>query len=124
MQQANNWFNKSSVGLITSSLGTREIQRNSKSTGLCSHFMEGCPFDPGPEKMTLDFSLIDFFDTTEDQLKSSNHVPGPKCRCKECQKLKDLEDKWIMKLGSFYGKSALNNRNEIKSKTRGQWNPD
>ena len=86
--------------------------------------MEGCPNDPGPDKMTLDFSLIDFFDTTEEQLKRSNHVQGPKCRCKECQKLKDLEDKWIMKVGSFYGKSALNNRNAIKTKTRGQWNPD
>ena len=99
-------------------------KRNSRSTGLCSHFMEGCPNDPGPDKMTLDFSLIDFFDTTQEQLKRSNHVQGPKCRCKECQKLKDLEDKWIMKVGSFYGKSALNNRNEIKTKTRGQWNPD
>ena len=86
--------------------------------------MEGCQNDLGPDKMTLDFSLIDFFDTTEEQLTRSNHVQGSKCRCKECQKLKDLEDKWIMKVGSFYGKSALNNRNEIKTKTRGQWNPD
>ena len=98
-------------------------KQNSKSTGLCKHFLEGCPNDQGPEKSTLDFTLIDFFDTTEEQLKKAKHVPGPKCRCIECQKLKDLEDKWILKMGSFYGKPGLNGRDEIKSKTRANWNP-
>ena len=85
--------------------------------------MEGCPNDLGKGKTTLDFTLVDFLDTTEEELKRANHVSGPKCRCKECLKLKDLEDKWILKVGSFYGKSGLNNRNEIKSKTRANWNP-
>ena len=96
-------------------------KQNSNRTGLCKHFMEGCPNDQGPEKLTLDFTLIDFFDTTADILKQANHVPGPKCRCNECEKLKELEDRWILKLGSFYGKSGLNLRDEIKKKTRYTW---
>ena len=64
---------------------------------------------------TLDVTLI------EEKLLRANHVPGPKCRCGECGKLKHLEDCWILKVGSFYGKSGLNNRNEIKRKTSVQW---
>ena len=41
--------------------------------------------------------------------------------CKECGKLKDLEDRHIMRVGSFYGNSGLNQRNEVKRKTRCQW---
>ena len=73
--------------------------------------------------MTLDFTLIDYFDTNEEKLKKANHGSGPKCRCSQCQKLKDLEDRWILKIGSFNGKSGLNSRDKIKSKTRGHWNP-
>ena len=84
--------------------------------------MEGCSNDLGLDKSTLDFTLIDYFDTTEEKLLHAKHVTGPKCRCTECGKLKDLEDRWILKVGSFYGNSGLNNRNEIKRKTRAQWN--
>ena len=83
--------------------------------------MEGCPHDLDGRKFTLDVTLIDFFDTTEEKLLKANHVPGPKCRCGECGKLKHLEDCWILKVGSFYGESGLNHRNEIKRKTRVQW---
>ena len=55
-----------------------------------------------------------------EKLSKAKHVPGPKCRCRECGNLRDLEDKWILKAGSFYGSSGLNNRNEVKSKTRSQ----
>ena len=48
----------------------------SKSTGLAKHFMEGCPFDTGQEKITLGFSLIDFYDTTGLKLLEAGHVPG------------------------------------------------
>ena len=95
--------------------------QTSKSTGLAKHFMDGCLFDSGKEKMTLGFNLIDFFDTTEGKLLEAGHVPGPKCRCSECNKLKDLEDRWILKMGSFYGISGLNSRDEIKNKTRCTW---
>ena len=95
--------------------------RKSNGTGLCKHFMEGCPNDQGPDKFTLDFTLIDYYDTTDEKLRLANHVSGPKCRCKECGKLKDLEDRHIMRVGSFYGNSGLNQRNEVKRKTRCQW---
>ena len=92
----------------------------SKSTGLSKHFSqwEGCPNDPGRQKETLRFTLIDYYDTTESKLVTANHSPGAQCRCSECSNLKDLEDKWIMKISPFYGLSSLNTRDEIKSKTR------
>ena len=89
----------------------------SKSTGLASHFRDGCPFDVGKEKRTLDFTLIDYYDTTQEKLQRANHVPGPYCQCKECNHLKDLEDRWILKMGSFYGSSGLNSRDDAKGKT-------
>ena len=83
--------------------------------------MDGCPFDTRKEKLTLVMTLIDFFDTTDDKFVAAGHVPGPKCRCKECNHLKDLEDRWILKMGTFYGISGLNSRDEIKGKTRSNW---
>ena len=94
--------------------------RNSNSTGLSKHFKEGCPNDDGKEKSTLDVTLIDYYDTTLSKLLKANHEPGPKCRCTECGKLKLLEDKWMIKLGTFYD-HGFNSRNEIKSKSRCNW---
>ena len=80
----------------------------------------GCPHDMGRDKSTLDFTLLDYFDTTEEKLRHFEHLPGPKCRCSECEKLKLLEDRWILKLGTFYV-HGLNSRNEVKSKSRYNW---
>ena len=95
----------------------------SNSTGLAKHFTQGggCPSDSGRQKETLNFTLVDHYDTTEGKLEAAKHEKGAKCRCEECGKLKDLEDKIILKLGSFYGDSGLNSRDEIISKTRGNW---
>ena len=60
-------------------------------------------------------------DVSQEDLEKAGHVKGPKCRCIECGKLKDLEDKWILKMGTFYGEGALNSRDEIQSKTRFNW---
>jgi len=62
----------------------------------------------------------DFHDTTEEKLRQVEHVPGPKCRCDECEKLKLIEDKWIMKLETFY-EDGLNSRDEVKGKSRYNW---
>ena len=59
-------------------------RENSKSTGLAKHFMDGCPFDTGKEKKTLSYTLIDYFDTTKENLRRAGHVPGPKCHCICC----------------------------------------
>ena len=83
--------------------------------------MEGCPNDSGPQKSSLNFTLVDFFDTSNEKLVKAKHEKGPQCRCNECNSLKILEDKWILKLGSFYGETGLNSRDEIKKKTRCQW---
>ena len=93
---------------------------NSNSTGLSKHFKLGCPNDIGKEKITLDFTLIDYIDTTQEKLTLANHEPGPKCRCSECGRLKSLEDEWIIKLGTFYD-HGLNTRDEVKAKTRYNW---
>ena len=76
---------------------------SSKSTGLSKHFMNGgCPNDEGREKSTLVVTLVDHLDTTQTELEKVGHVSGPKCVCQICDKLKQLEDRFIMKTGSFY----------------------
>ena len=95
-------------------------KKNSNSTGLSKHFKEGCPNDSGSDKATLDFTLLDYYDTTEERLRLAQHVSGPKCRCLECKKLKNLEDFWILKLGTFY--DGFNTRDEVKAKSRYNWN--
>ena len=40
--------------------------RNSNSTGLANHFKRGCPNDRGRDKITLDFTLLDHYDTTHE----------------------------------------------------------
>ena len=95
----------------------------SKSTGLSKHFTlkGGCPNDKSRQKETLKFTLIDFIDVSPQRLIEVNHEKGPKCRCEECSRLKDLEDKWILKMGTFYGDGGLNSRDEVQSKTRFNW---
>ena len=46
-------------------------------------------------------SLIDFMITSHVKLQAVEYIQGPQCRCTECGKLMDLEDKWIMRLGTY-----------------------
>ena len=96
--------------------------KNSTSTGLSKHFKEGCPNDTGKDKETLDFTLIDYYETSKSKLIKAKHEPGAKCRCSECENLKRIEDSWITKLGTFneYG-HGLNLRNEIEARSRDGW---
>ena len=90
------------------------IDGNSSNTGLYKHFMNGCPGDSGDGKLQhLRWTLIDFMETSQEKLTTAGHVGGPKCRCSECQRLKSIEDKWICRMGSFYG-SGLNTRDVTK----------
>ena len=94
------------------------LDKNSSNTGLYKHFMNGCPGDRSDGQLQhLRWTLIDFMDTTQDKLTPVDHFVGPKCRCSECQRLKAIEDKWICRMGSFYG-SGLNTRDEIKARSR------
>ena len=94
---------------------------DSNSTGLYKHFQDGCPNDTGAEKSHIRVTLVDFLDTTEDRLRVAGHEPGPQCRCAECQKLKRTEDKWILRMGTFYGESGLNTRDELTAAVRGNY---
>ena len=92
-------------------------------SGLSKHFQAngGCPNDQEKDKSTLEFTLLDYMDVSEEELIEAGHVKGPQCRCKQCAKLKDLEDRWILKMGTYWGEGALNSRDEIQSKTRCHW---
>ena len=94
---------------------------DSNGTGLYKHFQDGCPNDTGVEKSHIRVTLLDFLDTTEDRLRQAGHEPGPQCRCAECQRLKRIEDKWILRMGTFYGESGLNTRDELTTAVRGNY---
>ena len=56
--------------------------------------------------------------TSEEKLTGAGHGGGVACRCSECQRLKDIEDKWICRLGTFNPPNGLNTRDEIKARSR------
>ena len=66
----------------------------------------------------LTWTLVDHIDTSEEKLEEVGHTGGAKCRCSECQRLKDQEDKWICRLGSFEQPAGLNARDEIQTRVR------
>ena len=93
------------------------LDQNSANTGLYKHFQSGCPAFNG-DLTHLRWTLLDHVDTSTEQLDSAGHVGGAKCRCTECQRLKQQEDKWICRLGTFYGANGLNSRDEVKARSR------
>ena len=66
------------------------------------------------------FTLVDHLDTSREELEREGHTSGATCKCRVCLKLKELEDKFILKSGTFYG-NGLNSRNELENKTRSCW---
>ena len=81
------------------------------------HFRNGCPNDGGRENSNIKFSLIDFIGTTGEKLQRAGHNMG-NCMCCECEKLRRLESKWIMRLGTFHGETGLNRRNILNTGVR------
>ena len=75
------------------------------------------PGDTGKEKENMKVILLDFMDVTMEQVTEENHG-GVGCVCTLCEKLKSLEDTWIMRLGTFFHPGGLNKRDEIKRKVR------
>ena len=95
------------------------IRRQETNTGLYKHFHDGCPaYQQHGDFNHLKITLVDHIDTSEEVLARVGHTGGVKCRCSECQRLKDQEDKWICRLGSFNQPGGLNTRDEIKSRVR------
>ena len=87
-------------------------------TGLERHFQNGCSEYDGPRLGSVRVTLLEKMRTSKEKLKTANHKPGAGCRCTECGKLKQMEDKWICRLGTFHGEFGLNTRDEIVKKNR------
>ena len=102
-----------------SSTKTACLGRKLTNTGLYKHFHGGCPehLNSGDVRHLV-WTLVDFIETTEDLLNEAGHIGGVACRCSECQRLKDQEDKWICRMGTFHAPHGLNTRDEIKSRSR------
>ena len=86
-------------------------------TGLEKHIKRGCT-EFRPDLKNVRITLLEHLTTSEESLRSAIHQEGPGCRCCECNKLKNLEDKWISRLGTYHGKFSLNDRDEITRNTR------
>ena len=54
----------------------------------------------------------------QEKLVRVGHQGGPKCRCSKFQKLKNIEEKLICRMGTFYGNNGLNTRDESKARSR------
>ena len=91
------------------------LDQNSSNTGMYKHFQSGCPAFNG-DLSHLRWTLVDYVDTSVEKLDIAGHQGGAKCCCKECSRLKTVEDKWICRLGSLYGSSGFNTRDEIKAR--------
>ena len=92
---------------------------NKTNTGLYKHFHEGCPTHQNTGDVRhLTWTLLDSMVTSEGKLAEVGHGGGVACRCSECQRLKDIEDKWIMRMGTFNPPHGLNTRDEIQTRCR------
>ena len=87
-------------------------------TGLKTHLKNGCSQYSEPELNHVRISLLEHYNTTEEKLAASGHKAGPGCRCTECERLKNKEDKWITRMGSYHSPLGLNERDEIVKKAR------
>ena len=87
---------------------------------MSSHFATGCPGDTGREKDNLKVTLVDYMDITKEEVAREMHG-GVGCMCSLCQKLKEKEYSWNMKLGTFYYPTGLNKRDKIKKKARSSY---
>ena len=66
-------------------------------------------------------TLLEHMNVNEEDLQTASHLAGPGCRCNQCEKLKNLEDKWICRMGTFHGVYGLNERDEVRRRARGSY---
>ena len=69
------------------------------------------------DKKNLELTLLEGMDVTKEEMVAADHKPGPGCICSLCQRLKGLEDYWILQVGSYFWPN-MNIRDEIKQKSR------
>ena len=96
---------------------SRCLAKDSDSTGLYKHYKQGCA-TATPALGNIRITLLEQYNTNNERIRGFNHKPGPGCVCSECDRLKQLEAKWIFRLGSLHGHFGLNNRSEVHSKFR------
>ena len=82
------------------------LYQNNTNTGLYKHFANGCPAHTR-DLSHLRWTLVDYVDTSTDQLNIAGHESGAKCRCSECLKLKQQEDKWVWTIEQQLASCAL-----------------
>ena len=86
-------------------------------TGLEKHIKKGCNVLV-PDMINVGITLLEHFNTSEMSLRQSSHQEGPGCWCCHCNKLKNMEDKWIRRLGTYHGRISLNDIDEITRNAR------
>ena len=91
------------------------------STGLENHYKSGCSQFSGSDLSQIRVTLLEHMNVKEEDLQAASHLAGPGCRCNQCQKLKDIEDKWICRMGTFHGVYGLNERDEVRRRARGSY---
>ena len=105
-------------GISSTTTTTTDNFSFSKNFNVCDKMYKNLYIQQHGDFNHLNITLVDHIDTSEEVLARVGHTGGAKCRCSECQRLKDQEDKWICRLGSFNPPAGLNTRNEIKSRVR------
>ena len=73
--------------------GTKKacLDKNNTNTGLYKNFVTRCPADLGNGTADMDTGgVVDYVDTSTDQLARSCHQGGAKCWCCECVRLNKL----------------------------------
>ena len=106
------------VGYTTNILGrfathkNTANSKNSNTTGLAKHFQQGCPNDDNDKrKFMLNITLLDCYDTTREKLRNAGHK-SRYCDCSECRMARRIEDKWVARLGTMFGSSGLNSKED------------
>ena len=100
-------YTKSKVNAIAAGNNVKPGIGLEKHMKTCTQYSEPCGV-----------TLLEQYNTTIELLQASSHQEGPGCRCSECNRLKQKEDKWISRMGSYHGKYGLNDMDEISRNTR------
>ena len=59
----------------------------------------------------LNFTILDCYDSTAEKQQRAGHQ-SKYCKCSECSFAKRIEDKWIARLGTMFGDTGLNSKDE------------
>ena len=62
--------------------------------------------------MILNVTILDCYDTTREKLRNAGHKTRY-CDCSECGAAKRIESRWISRLGTVFGDTGLNSKDEV-----------